>query len=102
MDSSRPPLETQQLAVVEEEVTARDSLVDLVVEDPTTRQPEVLAQQAKDLREDSQRRRVGARVVVVPARPEIQTEQDLVVMAELRPSPEQASSMQVEVLHSTR
>jgi hypothetical protein len=61
----------------------------------------VLARQAKVLLEDSQLRQVEAPEVVVPVKPEILTEQDLVVMAEHRPSPEQASFMQVEVLHST-
>jgi hypothetical protein len=101
MDPSRPPLATLHLAVDGEEVLVRDSLVDPEVEDLTTRQPEVLAQQAKDLQEDSQLRQVGAPAAVVLVKPVTQTELDLVVTVEHRPSLEQASPMPVEELHLT-
>jgi hypothetical protein len=102
MDSPLPPLETRHLGVVAEEATARDSLVDPVVEDLTIKTLVGLEHQAKDLQVVGQLRGVWALVVVVPEKPETQTEQDLVVMAEHPQSPEQASFMQVEVLHSTR
>jgi hypothetical protein len=84
MDPSRRRLATQHLAVDGEEVLVRDSQVDLVVEDLTTKPPAGPAHQAKDLQEDGQLRQVLVRVVVVPVKPETQTEQDLVVMAEHR------------------
>jgi hypothetical protein len=58
MDSLRRLLEIRHLAVVAEEVIVRDSQVDLVVEDLTTKPPAGLAHQAKDLQEDGQRRQV--------------------------------------------